>query len=156
MLLAVLLLSTAVAVQQCNETTFQKFYFDLCLADAQCNYNFVLEPDEFPFFSYLMESEMMAPRNLTWEQICESENAAVLWLSDLRVQPLCLPTQQRDPVLGCIMRSDRSEIQVHLLMATNTLLTLIQLGFMLIFIYISLKLFKEIRARQELPRIKLS
>lgn len=151
MLLFLLFAATAALV--CNETNFSQFYFDLCLADSQCNYNFDLHPDEFTFFAYLMESEMLVPRNLTWAEICESDNSAVLWLASLRVQPLCLPNQLRDPDLGCIARADRTEMRIAFTLLSELGLVLLQLVVLGIAVYISFKLFKEIDAARLRPKI---
>lgn len=149
-----LLLFATAAALVCNETNFTQFYFDLCLADLQCNYNFDLHPDEFAFFSYLMESEMLVPRNLTWAEICDSDNSAILWLAALRVQPLCLPNQLRDPDLGCIPRSDRMEIHVAFTLVSELGLVLLQLVVLGIALYISFKFFKEIDAAR--LRVKIN
>jgi hypothetical protein len=153
-MLLLLVFGAAWAVQQCNESTYSQFYFDLCAADAQCNYNFDLHPDEFAFFRFLMESEMLVPRNLTWVEICGSEGEVVQWLAALRVQPLCLPNQLRDPALGCIPRSDRAELREEFALASELGLVLIQLAVLAIFLYTSFKLFKEVQ--QARLRIKIS
>jgi len=130
----------------CNESTYAQYYFDRCLADAQCTYNFDLHSDEFAFFEYLLNTELLAPRSLNATAICVSSEAETLWLAELRVHQLCLPNQLRDPNLGCILRSDRTDDgqrkSHHRTSALGVLL--VQVGILAIFLYTSFKLFREI------------
>jgi hypothetical protein len=91
----------------CSEDNYVQHYFSACLADSQCTNNLNLHSDEAEFFHYIFHTELLRPKQLTWNEICRSDAYPIV-LADLRTHEFCSPNHVLDGNRGCVCRHDKS------------------------------------------------
>lgn len=129
------LINVTLTQMVCNASTYVDYYFQLCLNDPQCRHNFNLYPSEKLYFETILDGEMLWTRDITWAEICASNETSSLWLADMRVQTLCLAGEIRDPIVGC--RAERvgrlDSVRHHLSELGITLAWLVVTGVVVFF-----------------------
>jgi hypothetical protein len=133
----------------CNQTTYGEFYFESCMDDAQCTYNFNLFDDGFAFFEYLFNTQYLQPRGLNSTIICCSDLQEFIVIRDLRVLSLCPANHELDEHHGCQLRGDRladadGEKQSFRFSEFGTILA--EVAIVIVILYACFKLLKSIDA----------
>lgn len=91
----------------CSAVDYADYYFDLCIADTLCQDSLDLHADERALFANVLYNRLMLPSHLTPDEVCQNENATLLFLGVITGFPFCQSNQVPDSELGCICRDDR-------------------------------------------------